>query len=129
MFSFELMEDDGIIELTSVGQTTVEDYQELAPKFFADVRSNNIKRVLLDARQFQGWSSEEARSIFFYSWMEGLSLIDRIAVIAHPGIRDQVDYFSQFFRNAGKDFREFRPDQYKAAMEWLKSDQATHTGS
>lgn len=123
MFSFELMEDDGIVVLTSVGHTTVDDFQELAPRFFADVRSKNIKRVLLDAREFTGWASEGARSIFFYSWMEGLSQFDRIAVIGHPGIRGEVQYFSQFFHNAGKDFREFRPDQKDAAMEWLKSDQ------
>jgi len=123
VFSFELMEEDGIVVLTSVGQTRVDDFQELAPRFFADVRSKNIERILLDARAFTGWASEEARSIFFYSWIEGRSQFDRIAVVGHPGIRNEIEFFSQFFRNAGKDFREFRPDQYDAAMEWLQSDQ------
>lgn len=120
MFSFKLMEDDGVIVLTSVGQTTVEDYQESAPKFFADARSKNIRNVMLDVREFQGWASEAARSIFFYSWMESRSLFDRIAVVGHPGIRDEIQYFSQFIRNAGKEIREFRSNQYEAAVEWLK---------
>jgi hypothetical protein len=70
MLSYEILEDDGVILLVTIGQATVEDYQAVMPKFFADVRSQGIRRLLLDDREHQGWSSKEAQKISFYAWTE-----------------------------------------------------------
>jgi hypothetical protein len=124
MFSYEILEDDGVIVLTNTGQTTVDDYQTVAPKFFSDVKSLGIRRILLDNREFQGWQSEEAPTITFFSWIESRSLFDRIAVVFHEGVRNEAEKLEEFFRNAGKDVRLFRPERYDAALDWLKRDKA-----
>ena len=124
MFSYEVLEDDGVIVLTSIGQATMEDYQVFAPKYFADVRSRGIRRILLDNREHQGWASKEAKSVSFHAWMESRSLFDRIAVIFDDGIRNEIENFLEIYRNAGKDVRLFQPEQYEAALDWLKSDEA-----
>ena len=93
MFSYEILEDDGVIVLATTGQMAVEDYQVFAPKFYAVVRSQGIRRILLDWREFRGWSSKEAPTITFFSWMEGRPLFDRIAVVFHDGVRNEVEKF------------------------------------
>ena len=108
--------------MASIGRPTMEDYQSVASKFFADVRSLGIRQLLLDWREFQGWPSEEAPTITFFSWMEGRSLFDRIAVVFHDGVRNEVEKFQELFRNANKDVRLFRPAQYEAALDWLKGE-------
>ena len=111
--------------LTTAGRTTTEDYQNIAPKFFADVRSQGIRRILLDWREFQGWGSKEAPTIVFFSWIESRSLFDRIAVVFHDGVHNEVEKFQEIFRNdADKEVRLFRPKQYEAALDWLKRDKA-----
>ena len=125
MFSYEILGDNGVIVVASIGRATVEDFQTFAPKFFADVRSQGIRQILLDYREFQGWGSKEAQSISYYSWTESRSLFNRIAVVFHDGIHNEVEQFSEYFRNAGKDVRLFQPEQYEAALDWLKSDVAT----
>ena len=124
MISYEFLEDDGVIVLATTGQMAVEDYQVVAPKFYADVRSQGIRRILLDWREFQGWRSKEAPTITFFSWIESRPLFDRIAVVFHDGVRNEVEKFQELFRNASKDVRLFRPEQYEAAMNWLKNDKA-----
>ena len=124
MFSYEILEDDGVIVLATAGRPTVEDYQNVAPKFFADVRSREIRRILLDWREFQGWRSEEAPTITFFSWIESRSLFDRIAVVFHDGVCNEAEKFQELFRNADKDVRLFQPEQYEAALDWLKGDEA-----
>jgi len=79
-----------------------------------------MMRPVLDSREFQGWVSKEAQSISFYSWTESRSLFDRIAVVFHAGIRNEVERFLEIFRNAGKDVRLFQPEQYEAALDWIK---------
>jgi hypothetical protein len=124
-FLTKILEDDGVIVLASIGQVTVEEFQTFAPKFFAEVRSRGqIRRLLLDNREHQGWGSREAQSITFFSWMESRSLFDRIAVVFHAGIRNEVEKLVELYRNAGKDARSFQPEQYKAALDWLKGDEA-----
>ena len=122
MFSYEILEDDGVIVLAIIGQATVEDYQTVAPKFYADVKSQGISRILLDAREFQGWGSKKERSITFHSWMESRSLFDRIAVVFDAGILNELEEFLELYRNADKDVRLFQPEQYEAALDWLKGD-------
>jgi hypothetical protein len=56
--------------------------------------------------------------------MESRSLFDRIAVIFNDGIRNEIENFVKIYRNAGKDVRLFQPEQYEAALDWLKSDEA-----
>ncbi|MDH3719123.1 MAG: STAS/SEC14 domain-containing protein [Planctomycetota bacterium] len=113
--------------LVTTGQMAVEDYQVVAPKFFADVRSQGIRRILLDWREFRGWSSKEAPTITFFNWIESRSLFDRIAMVFHDGVRNEVDKFLELFRNPDKDVRLFQPEQYEAALDWLKGDVATDT--
>lgn len=125
MISYEILEDDGVIVLVTIGQMAVEDYQIVGPKFFADVRSHGICRILLDWREFRGWRSKEAPTITFFSWMESRPLFDRIAVVFHDGVRNEVEKFQELFRNAHKDVRLFQPEQYEAALDWLKGDVAT----
>jgi len=127
MISYEILEDDGVIVLVTTGQMAVEDYQVVAPKFFADVRSQGIRRILLDWREFRGWSSKEAPTITFFNWIESRSLFDRIAMVFHDGVRNEVDKFLELFRNPDKDVRLFQPEQYEAALDWLKGDVATDT--
>ncbi len=122
MFAYEILDDDGLIVLTESGHTTVDDYQQVAPDFFADVRSKGIRRILLDSREFLGWASKEAESMAFHSWMESRAAFDKIALLAHPGIQEQTERFREIFDNAGKDVRIFGPNQYEAAMEWIKAD-------
>ena len=122
MFSYEILENDGVIVLTITGQTSVDDYQDVAPKFFADVKSLGIRRILLDGRDFQGWGSEEAPTVTFFSWLESRPLFDRIALVFHAGVRSEADKFVEFFRNADKEVRRFRPEQYEAALDWVKAD-------
>lgn len=54
MFSYEVLENGSAIILTQSRRSTIEDYQDVAPKFFADVKSQNVRRILLDLRQFEG---------------------------------------------------------------------------
>ena len=124
MFSYEILEDDGVIVLANVGRSTVEDFQPIMPKFKADVRSRDIRRILLDWREFQGWGSKEAPTIVFFSWLEARSLFDRIAVVIHEGVRNEAEKLQELFRNADKDVRLFRPQHYKAALDWLKDGKA-----
>jgi len=119
VFSYEVLENGSAILLTQSGRSTIEDYQDVAPKFFSDVKSQDIRRILLDLRQFEGWGSTDAPTITFFSWIESLPLFDRIAIVFHDGVRNEVDSFEAFFRNAGTDIRRFRSDQYDAALEWL----------
>jgi hypothetical protein len=121
VFSYEVLENGSAIILTQSGRSTIEDYQDVAPKFFADVKSQNIRRILLDLRQFEGWGTEDAPTITFFSWIESLPLFDRIAIVFHDGVRNEVDKFEEFFRNADKEVRRFRPDRYEAALDWLKA--------
>jgi hypothetical protein len=51
-------------------------------------------------------------------------LFDRIAVVFHEGVRNEAEKLEEFFRNAGKDVRLFRPERYDAALDWLKRDKA-----
>lgn len=122
MFSYEIMKNDGLVVLKTTGQLKIEDYQDLGPRFFADAKSQNIRRILLDWRDFRGWGSEEAPTVTFFSWLEGRSLFDRIAIVFHDGVRNEVDKFEEFFRNADKEVRRFRPDRYEAALDWLKAE-------
>ena len=122
MFSYEILEDDGVIVLASAGRPTVEDFQNVAPSFFADVRSRCVRRILLDWRKVQGWRSKEAPTIVFFSWLESRSLFDRIAVVFHDGVRNEAQKFQELFRNADKDVRLFQPKQFEAALDWLKAD-------
>jgi len=39
MISYRVLEDDRVIILRVTGHTTVDDFQDIAPKFFAEVRS------------------------------------------------------------------------------------------
>ena len=71
MFSYEIMRNDGLVLLKAAGPFEIEDYQDFGPRFFADVKSQNVRRILLDWREFQGWNSEEAPTITFFSWLEG----------------------------------------------------------
>ena len=48
MFSYKILEDDGVIVLSAVGETTFDDLQADAVQFFADVRTSGIRRILLD---------------------------------------------------------------------------------
>jgi hypothetical protein len=129
MFSYEILQDEGIIVLTSTGRHTIHDYQEVAPKFFEDVKSLNIRRILMDNRKFEGWQTKGAPSVTFFSWIESVPLFDKIAVVYHDGIRDEIDKFVEIFRNANKDVRLFRPEQFEAALHWLKAeDEASRPG-
>lgn len=121
MFSYELQEDNGIVVLKSVGTNTIEDYQDVAPQFFSDVKSRNIRRVLMDWRAFQGWESAEAPNVAFFSWIEARPLFDRVAIVFHDGIRNEVEKFEEFFRNADKEINKFGPERYDAALEWLEA--------
>jgi len=122
MFSCKILEDDGVIVLSAVGETTFEDTQGEAARFFADIRSSGIRRVLLDWRDHKGWKSKNAQSISYYSWLDGRSLFDRVALVVGKELRDEAGELQELFRNAGKDFRRFRPQDYDAALDWLKSE-------
>lgn len=122
MFSYEILEDDGVVVLTTSGPTTIENYQDVAPKFYADVRSKGVRRILLDNREFQGWHSDEAPTVTFFSWIESRPLFDRIAVVFHERTRNEAEKFQEFFRNAGKDIRLFKPEQYEEALNWVKGE-------
>ena len=122
MFSYKILEDDRVIVLAKVGRPTLEDHQTVMPKFFADVRSRDIRRILLDWREFQGWRSKDTPTVTFFNWLEGRTLFDRIAVVFHDGVRNEAEQFQELFRNADKDVRLFRPEQFEAALDWLKDD-------
>jgi hypothetical protein len=124
MFSYEILENGSAIILTQSGRPTLEDYQDFAPKFFADVKSQNIRRILLDMREAKGWASDEAPNVTFFSWIESRPLFDRIAIVFHDGVRNEVDTFEEFFRNADKEIGRFKSDRYDAALDWLKADSA-----
>ena len=124
MFSYELKKDDGVIVLTARGQTTVDDYQAVAPQFCSDVRTHGIQKILVDARAFEGWDSAQSESIARMSWSEARSLFDRIAVVANDSSRRETASFMEFFRNAGKDVRQFQAIEYDAAVQWLTQQTA-----
>ena len=126
MFSYEIYENEGVIVLTSVGKTTYDDYQSVAPEFYTDVESCGIRRILLDARKFEGWDSAKSESMSFTSWFQGRLMFDRIAVVVHDGVSSEVDRFLEYFQNAGKDVRVFPPSQYGSALDWLKQNAASN---
>ena len=125
MFSYEIHKDEGMIVLTSVGKTTFDDYQTVAPKFYADVEAHGIRKILVDSRKFEGWDSKKSESLSFTSWTQARSVFDRIAVVIHDRAGNEAARFLEFFRNAGKDVRVFSPSQYDSALEWLKQNGAT----
>jgi hypothetical protein len=43
-------------------------------------------------------------------------------VVVHADDRNEVEKFVEIFRNYRKDIRLFQPEQYEAALDWLKSD-------
>lgn len=120
MFSYEIRKNDGLIVLTTVGETTYDDYQAVAPKFFADVELHKINKILLDNRQFAGWASKEAESLSFTAWAQSRSVFEHVALVVLDNSKSEVTRFLEFFRNTGKDVRVFPPSQYDAALEWLK---------
>ncbi|MGI9514194.1 MAG: STAS/SEC14 domain-containing protein [Anderseniella sp.] len=126
MFTYEIQESGDIMVLTSKGLTTVEDYQTMAPKFFEDVNARNIRKILIDARMFEGWDSRQSESISFMSWSQARSLFDCIAVVVHDSTKSDVARFLEFFQNAGKNVRVFQPAQYESALEWLKRHGTTN---
>ncbi len=119
MLSYKILEDDGVIVLSAVGETTFEDLQGDAAQFFADIRSNGIRRILLDWRGLKGWESRNAQSISYHSWLDSRSLFDRIALVVGKELHEEADELQELFRNADKDVRRFRPQQYGAALDWL----------
>ena len=125
MFSYEVFQDDGLVVLTSAGKTTFEEFQAVAPKFYADVEAHGIRKILLDSRRSEGWDSKKAESMAFPAWIKGRSLFDRIAVVVHDGLRDETSHFREFFQNAGSAVRVFPPSQYEVALEWLKQNGTT----
>ena len=126
MFSFEIIEDDRIVVLTLAGTITVDDYQTAASEYFRAVKSRGISRVLIDGREFKGWSTKVAESISFHVWMDSRLVFEKIALVSQlvsqEGMRDEINRFTEFFENAGKDIRKFGPEQYRAALDWLKAD-------
>ncbi len=110
MFSYEILEDEGVIVLAATDKITLEDFQIVAPAFFADIRSKGIRKILVDYRELQKWASKSAEYLSFFARIDSRSLFDRIAVVYHAGIRDEVEELSELFRNADKDVRLFRPE-------------------
>ncbi len=129
MFSYEVLKDDGIIVMTVTGQLTVEDYQNAMPKFLAEVRSQAIRKLLLDLRRNEGFASERAKYLSFDAWKEGRLLFDKFAVVSHDGIRSETSELLEYFRNVEKDIRQFSPAQYEAASDWLKGKAPTSAQS
>ena len=122
MFSYKILEDDGVIVLSAVGETTFDDLQADAVQFFADVRTSGIRRILLDWREFKGWRSDDAKSISYYSWLNRRSEFDRVALVVRRELRDEAGELEELFRNADKDIRRFRPQDFDAALDWLKAE-------
>ncbi len=123
MLSYEIHKDDGVIVMTSVGETTFDDYQTVGPKFYADVKSHGIRKVLVDSRKFEGWDSKKSESLAFTSWTQARSVFDRIAVVIDDRARSELSRFMEFFENAGKDVRVFPPSKYETALEWLRENE------
>ncbi len=120
MFSYEIHKDDGLIVLTATGKTTFDDYQTVAPQFYADAQSHGIRKILLDYREYEGWDSGQTESVAFTSWTQARSIFDHFALVVHDSTKSEVAGFLEFFQNADKDVRVFQPPQYESALEWLK---------
>ncbi len=120
MFSYELFADDGFVILKESGVTPFEDFQEFMPEFDSVVNKNNIRKIIIDCREFQGWGQKEPPQITFYIWLENRKIFDKIAVVFHEGVRQEIMYFVEIFENAQKEIRTFPPSQYEKAIKWLK---------
>lgn len=123
MFSYEILNDNDVIVVTATGKTTIEDYQTTAPGFFAEVESKGIRRALFDAGNSQGPASNDAKALSFIARQMSRSLFDKVALVFHDSIRDDMLEFAELIRNAGKKVRLFSPQQYETALAWLKDDQ------
>ena len=126
MFSYEILQDCGVIVLVATGETTTEDYMAVAPQLMAEIRSQDIRKFLQDYREHKGWASEEAWSFAFSTWMETRSQFDRIALVSHYDNRKEATELVEFYRNDGTEVRQFPPTQYEAALDWLKDDRAAN---
>jgi hypothetical protein len=124
MLSYTIEEDEGVIVLSAVGETTFDDLQAVSVQFFADVRSSGIRRILVDWREFTGWRSDDAKSISYHSWLNSRSLFDRVALVVRSELRDEALELEELFRNADKDIRRFAPRDYDAALDWLINDES-----
>ena len=123
MFSYEILNDNDVIVVTATGKTTIEDYQTTAPGFFAEVESKGIRRALFDAGNSQGAASNDAKALSFIARQMSRSLFDKVALVFHDSIRDDMLECAELIRNAGKKVRSFSPQQYETALKWLKDDQ------
>ena len=124
MFSYEIPNEDGVVVVTATGKTTVDDYQTTAPAFFEEVQSQKIRLALFDASNSQGMASKNAEALAFMARQMSGSLFDKIALVFHDGIRNDMLEFAELIRNSNTGVRLFSPQQYETAMEWLKADQA-----
>ena len=82
MFSYEILQDDGIVSLSLIGQVMFEDYQTTMPELIAEVRSHEIRKLLLGHRKYEGPGTNKAWSIPFDAFKEARGLFEKIAFVS-----------------------------------------------
>ncbi|MGI9357760.1 MAG: STAS/SEC14 domain-containing protein [Rhizobiaceae bacterium] len=122
MLSYEILEDDGIVVVSAVGQVTFEDYQETLPKLIAEITSNDIRKLLLDHRRHEVPASKKAGSVSFDALQQARGLYDKIAFVSHDST--ETLELLEYFQHAEKDIRQFPVTQYDGALDWLRGDQS-----
>lgn len=126
MISHDIRKDDGIVLVRVVGTNAREDYQAFAPDYFSDISSHNIRNMLLDWREFQGWGGGDVPDVSFFAWIESRPLIDRIALVFHDGVDNEAGQLEEFFSYTDyNQMRKFSPEQYEEALAWLQSQSKT----
>ena len=120
MFSYKILKDDDIVMLHLSEKITVDDYQTTAVQFFSDVNSDDIHKMLVDCRMYEGWASDGVETMAFEAWREFRSIFDRIAVVGDDWRTKEARSIVEFFGNSNVDVRLFRPVQFDEALTWLK---------
>jgi hypothetical protein len=91
MLQYEIDHEAGLVIVRFTGQVVPDDFQNVAPIFFEDVRSSGFRKVLLDYSQEEGARSKLADAMSYAAWNESRALFDKIAIVKGQTEAEDVD--------------------------------------
>jgi hypothetical protein len=114
-FAITVAKDGGLLRITLRGPSTRENLLEVLTRIVADTKSQNVWRVLLDARDLSTSPSTQGR---YELGVEFARLADRRMSMAVVGRAEMVDHFFETVaRNRGGAVRVFTDET--DALHWL----------
>lgn len=121
MLEFTMIEPGGILRVTPSGALTAEDFIGL--NRFADEyleTHEHLAGLLIEAQSFPGWDGFASFAAHLRFIRNHQKRIERIALVTDSSMARVVENLSGPFLAA--DIRDFRFDQYDAAVHWLRTD-------